>query len=85
MNSRNADLFLLTVDFDLNISLADNRQIKLRGLVTLRQIRVEVIFSGKLTEFVNIRIGCKPKFDCKFNNLLIENREYPGETQAKVF
>ena len=68
--------------FNFQPSVFANRSVKLGNLIGFRQIRVEVIFSGKLRIQPNITIQRKSQLCCKFRNLTIQNRQGTWQTQT---
>ena len=71
MNSGNADLFLPLIRADFQVSTFTNRTLVLGNLVGLREIRVKVIFSGKLRISPDAAACGQSQLHCIFDHFLV--------------
>ena len=66
----------------INISTASDWNVKLRYLVPLWKVRIEVLFPIKLGVQRQLTIECKTHFHCELNDLWVQNRQCAGQTHA---
>ncbi len=58
VNTGNANAFMLAVNNDINVTAKADRLIKLGNLIVLGQVRIEIVFTVKFVEFLNIAVQC---------------------------
>ena len=82
VDTGNADAFMLAVNNDINVTAQADRLIKLGNLIVLGQVRIEIVFTVKFVEFLNIAVQCQTCFNSEINNLLVQHRQSTRHTQA---
>ena len=60
-----------------NRAFADDRMLKLRNLVTLRQIGVEIVLSLKNAIQIDLRLEPEPRPHRLFDTVFVDNRKHP--------
>ena len=63
---------------NLNVARADDGVVHLAGLITLGQVRVEVVFTVKHRDLGDIRMHCQAKLHGHGHGLLIEDWQHAG-------
>ena len=82
MHLVNADLFLAHGSVHHQPAVVANGHIKLRNLVVLRVIRIEIVFPVKTAVLVDTAVCRKAKSQCIFHHLFVENRKASGHSRA---
>ena len=80
MNPRQANAFFHAIHFDVDMTAGANRQFVLTDLITLRQIRIEIVFAGEDARGRDLAVRRQARLDGKFDDPLIENRQNTGES-----
>jgi hypothetical protein len=77
MRARDADAFFIAV-FIANHQLAvfHDRQFVLADLVTLRQVRIKIVFPRENGAIRDGRIHGQPEFGCHADDLAVQYRQY---------
>ncbi len=63
------------------MALADNGQVHLRNLVSLRQIGIEIVFARKHTRAGKLSINAKAELDGIAYGALIKHGQYAGHAK----
>ena len=82
MNARKSDGLAFAVNINRNVPGVGYRQIVLRGLPILRQVRIVIIFTVELAVLVNLAIGREPRFDSELHHALVNGRQDARQAQA---
>ena len=61
-----------------DFAFTDNRMIKLRNLITLRQIRVEIVLAVEGADEVDFCFQAKTRAHSLLNCKLVDDRQHPG-------
>jgi len=77
-----ADGFFSAVHLNLNFAVFGNRQFELRNLISLGQVGIEVIFSGKLIALVDSEIAGQRQLDGVMDNLPVQHGQGPGHAET---
>src|SRR5215203_2712632 len=75
MNASNSDRPLSISCVDRKLSLCGERLIELRDLISLGEIRIEIVFPREDRDWMNIATKCDCSARCKLDCLFIENRQ----------
>ena len=76
------DAFFPCFRVNVHPAMLRNREIKLRSLEVLRQIRIVVVLSVKLAVTINFAICCKPRLDGVVYHLTIDDGQDTGKSEA---
>ena len=82
MGPRDAAAPRLAIDLELEVALAAERQVILRDLVTLGQVRIEVVLTVELGEFRDLAAERQPGPDGLLHGAPVDHRQRPWERQA---
>ncbi len=75
MNSCNPDSFSGLINLNLNMPMFRYREFKLGYLVSLGQIRIEIVLTGKPAFTGNSAVGSQSYAYAVFHHLLVQNRQ----------
>src|SRR3546814_898171 len=67
--------------YDRNVSFITDRRCILCDLVTLWQVRIEIILPGKMGLITNFTMGCQPHFYCIGKHVTVKNRQSSGMSE----
>ena len=82
MRASQTDRFLLAIiKLDANITGANDRQLKLRNLIALGQVGIEVILARKHAATTNLGAGCQRELDRHRHRFAIEHRQHTRHPQ----
>ena len=70
------------LQFDAQLTLADDRQFELTDLVTLRQIGIEIVFARKYRALAYLCIDRQAKLKRHVDRFLVEHRQHPRKPQV---
>ena len=83
MRARQLDGFFDAVDMNRYRAARDHRQLELRDLVALGQIRIKVILARKYRAARNVvrlaAIHCQPKLNGALHGLRVQHRQRAGQ------
>ena len=82
MDTGNADAFFLAVHPDIDVTAQADGFIPLGDLVILGQVGIEIIFTVKFIEFLNVAVQSQTGADRKFNYPLVQHRQRARHAQA---
>src|SRR6202171_1399524 len=82
MQTRDANLLGAAPGWDLNPSMLSERLIVLGNLVALRQIGIEIIFTGKDRCLINPAIDRHGREHSELHRLAVQNRQSTGQAEA---
>lgn len=66
----------------IDMTLLGNGDVKLRNLVPLGEVRVEILLAIKLGRHRDLAVECEPQLHGALDHLLVENRQRPRVAHA---
>ncbi len=83
LNLGDVDLFFVAIiGNDIDLASSRHRLAQLGNLITLRQVRIKVIFAFKDYVFSNLTIKSQPRTYRKFEGLFIQDRQRAGHAET---
>ena len=82
VDTRQADAFLLTVNIDIDPAMLSNRQVVLRRLPVLRQIRIVVVLAVELAVLVDRAVRGEAGLDAELDDALVDGWQHARQAQA---
>lgn len=70
-----SDALCFSADFNFDPAVFADWLIKLRNLIRLRVVRIEIVFAVKLRIRCDLTVECHSGFHCKFNCFFVQNRQ----------
>src|ERR1700686_1843611 len=82
MNAGNAATPRLAVDIEVEVPVAAERQVVLRDLISLGQVRIEGVLAVELREFRNLAVEREGGADGRLDRFPVDHRERSWESEA---
>jgi len=70
------------LQLDLQLTLADDGQLELGDLITLRQVRIEVIFTRKNRALADLGVHRQTEHHRHAHRLLVKHRQHAGQAEV---
>ena len=82
VDARQTNALLPLFRIDIHPAMFGDRQVVLRGLEVLWQIRIVVILAVELAVSVDRAVRRQPRLDGEMDDLTVDDRENAGQTEA---
>ena len=82
VDARQADALLLAVDIDVDPAVLSDRQIVLRRLPVLRQVRIVVVLAVELAVLVDRAVRREAGLDAELDDALVDRRQDARQAEA---
>ena len=82
MGACDAQTLHFAVDFDIEVAVFTDRQVKLRGLEVLREVRVVIVLAVEFAEAGDLAVQCETGADSVFEDFLIQDWQHARQAEA---